>query len=211
MFVSFMIAAQIEIIPCKVCGDKSSGVHYGVITCEGCKGFFRRSQSSVVNYQCPRNKNCVVDRVNRNRCQYCRLQKCLRLGMSRDGECFRPLQPFVTFFQKDGSLLSLGRDSRSGKTYISRLAHYSRVGKVYDSRPPLCHSLGFCIQILFCHGCFLLRDYERFFTRQLIIVSSLVIDEKSGEAEQILERSEIVFAYRTRVISQNNFSHSHGR
>uniref|UniRef100_A0A182WGE7 Probable nuclear hormone receptor HR3 n=1 Tax=Anopheles minimus TaxID=112268 RepID=A0A182WGE7_9DIPT len=77
---------QIEIIPCKVCGDKSSGVHYGVITCEGCKGFFRRSQSSVVNYQCPRNKQCVVDRVNRNRCQYCRLQKCLKLGMSRDGK-----------------------------------------------------------------------------------------------------------------------------
>lgn len=69
-----------------MCGDKSSGVHYGVITCEGCKGFFRRSQSSVVNYQCPRNKNCVVDRVNRNRCQFCRLQKCLRLGMSRDGK-----------------------------------------------------------------------------------------------------------------------------
>lgn len=82
----FESTAQIEIIPCKVCGDKSSGVHYGVITCEGCKGFFRRSQSSVVNYQCPRQKNCVVDRVNRNRCQYCRLQKCLALGMSRDGK-----------------------------------------------------------------------------------------------------------------------------
>ncbi|XP_014364015.1 probable nuclear hormone receptor HR3 isoform X2 [Papilio machaon] len=82
------IKAQIEIIPCKVCGDKSSGVHYGVITCEGCKGFFRRSQSTVVNYQCPRNKACVVDRVNRNRCQYCRLQKCLKLGMSRDAVKF---------------------------------------------------------------------------------------------------------------------------
>lgn len=82
------IRAQIEIIPCKVCGDKSSGVHYGVITCEGCKGFFRRSQSSVVNYQCPRQKNCVVDRINRNRCQYCRLQKCLALGMSRDAVKF---------------------------------------------------------------------------------------------------------------------------
>ena len=80
--------AQIEVIPCKVCGDKSSGVHYGVITCEGCKGFFRRSQAGPVNYQCPRNRNCVIDRVNRNRCQFCRLQKCLSLGMSRDAVKF---------------------------------------------------------------------------------------------------------------------------
>lgn len=135
-----MVAAQIEIIPCKVCGDKSSGVHYGVITCEGCKGFFRRSQSSVVNYQCPRNKNCVVDRVNRNRCQFCRLQKCLRLGMSRDGECFRLLQPFVTFFQKRRIALVTRQDSRSGKilSFISS-PHYSRVGKVHDSYL-YCHS-----------------------------------------------------------------------
>ena len=100
LFFFYFFAAQIEIIPCKVCGDKSSGVHYGVITCEGCKGFFRRSQSSgVVNYQCPRQKNCVVDRVNRNRCQSCRLQKCLALGMSRDGKktlCLYLLVP--TFF-----------------------------------------------------------------------------------------------------------------
>lgn len=79
---------QIEVIPCKVCGDKSSGVHYGVITCEGCKGFFRRSQNTPTNYQCARQKNCVVDRVSRNRCQYCRLKKCIELGMSREAVKF---------------------------------------------------------------------------------------------------------------------------
>lgn len=37
-------------------------------------------------YSCSRQRNCLIDRTNRNRCQHCRLQKCLALGMSRDGE-----------------------------------------------------------------------------------------------------------------------------
>ncbi|KAL0966401.1 hypothetical protein UPYG_G00294900 [Umbra pygmaea] len=80
--------AQIEVIPCKICGDKSSGIHYGVITCEGCKGFFRRSQQNNAMYSCSRQRNCLIDRTNRNRCQHCRLQKCLTLGMSRDAVKF---------------------------------------------------------------------------------------------------------------------------
>ncbi|XP_029003875.1 RAR-related orphan receptor C a [Betta splendens] len=80
--------AQIEVIPCKICGDKSSGIHYGVITCEGCKGFFRRSQQNNAMYSCSRQRNCLIDRTNRNRCQHCRLQKCLNLGMSRDAVKF---------------------------------------------------------------------------------------------------------------------------
>lgn len=36
-------------------------------------------------YSCSRQRNCLIDRTNRNRCQHCRLQKCLALGMSRDG------------------------------------------------------------------------------------------------------------------------------
>ncbi|XP_016073082.1 PREDICTED: nuclear receptor ROR-gamma isoform X3 [Miniopterus natalensis] len=81
-------SSQIEVIPCKICGDKSSGIHYGVITCEGCKGFFRRSQSCNVAYSCTRQQNCPIDRTSRNRCQHCRLQKCLALGMSRDAVKF---------------------------------------------------------------------------------------------------------------------------
>uniref|UniRef100_A0A8C3UKR4 RAR related orphan receptor C n=1 Tax=Catharus ustulatus TaxID=91951 RepID=A0A8C3UKR4_CATUS len=74
---------HIEVIPCKICGDKSSGVHYGVITCEGCKGFFRRSERRGPSLACSRGQRCDIDRATRTRCQHCRLQKCLRLGMSR--------------------------------------------------------------------------------------------------------------------------------
>ncbi|XP_066424291.1 nuclear receptor ROR-gamma isoform X2 [Molothrus aeneus] len=80
--------AHIEAIPCKICGDKSSGVHYGVITCEGCKGFFRRSERRGPSLACHRGQRCDIDRATRTRCQHCRLQKCLRLGMSRDAVKF---------------------------------------------------------------------------------------------------------------------------
>lgn len=134
-----MSTAQIEIIPCKVCGDKSSGVHYGVITCEGCKGFFRRSQSSVVNYQCPRNKNCVVDRVNRNRCQYCRLQKCLRLGMSRDGKSTGPSPPYRLITLTLRPLPAPNRPVQS--RFVSLPVHCFTTGRPSSSaRPPLAFS-----------------------------------------------------------------------
>lgn len=50
------------------------------------QGFFRRSQLPTVSYSCSRQSNCQIDRASRNRCQHCRLQKCLAQGMSRDGK-----------------------------------------------------------------------------------------------------------------------------
>ena len=61
-----------------------SGRHYGAISCEGCKGFFKRSIRKQLGYQCRGNKDCEVTKHHRNRCQYCRLQKCLAMGMRSD-------------------------------------------------------------------------------------------------------------------------------
>ncbi|KAI8434043.1 hypothetical protein MSG28_012193 [Choristoneura fumiferana] len=71
-------------VECVVCGDKSSGKHYGQFTCEGCKSFFKRSVRRNLTYSCRGNRNCPIDQHHRNQCQYCRLRKCLKMGMRRE-------------------------------------------------------------------------------------------------------------------------------
>lgn len=66
---------------CLVCGDRSSGYHYNALTCEGCKGFFRRSITKNAVYQCKYGNNCEIDMYMRRKCQECRLKKCLTVGM----------------------------------------------------------------------------------------------------------------------------------
>lgn len=58
-------------------------------TCDiGSQGFFRRSIQQKIQYRpCTKNQQCSILRINRNRCQYCRLKKCIAVGMSRDGKC----------------------------------------------------------------------------------------------------------------------------
>ncbi|KAJ8260171.1 hypothetical protein GJAV_G00177910 [Gymnothorax javanicus] len=69
---------------CAVCGDNASCQHYGVRTCEGCKGFFKRTVQKNAKYVCLANKDCPVDKRRRNRCQFCRFQKCLTVGMVKE-------------------------------------------------------------------------------------------------------------------------------
>lgn len=66
---------------CPVCGDKVSGYHYGLQTCESCKGFFKRTVQNKKAYQCTEAGVCIIDRVHRKRCAYCRFKKCLSAGM----------------------------------------------------------------------------------------------------------------------------------
>ncbi|XP_074784902.1 nuclear receptor subfamily 1 group I member 3 [Athene noctua] len=69
---------------CAVCGDRATGYHFHVMTCEGCKGFFRRSINKGVRFTCPFARSCPVTKAKRRQCQACRLQKCLDVGMRKD-------------------------------------------------------------------------------------------------------------------------------
>lgn len=111
---------------CPVCGDKVSGYHYGLLTCESCKvksmccnlvrvnhsicnknnasvyqvcpitckwivpvtlqGFFKRSVQNNKNYNCAEQQSCPMNLSQRKRCPFCRFQKCLAVGMKREGK-----------------------------------------------------------------------------------------------------------------------------
>ncbi|KAK6112344.1 Zinc finger C4 type (two domains) family protein [Brugia pahangi] len=72
-------------LSCAVCGDVSSGKHYGILACNGCSGFFKRSVRRRLIYRCQAGTgSCIVDKAHRNQCQACRLKKCLSKGMNKD-------------------------------------------------------------------------------------------------------------------------------
>ncbi|CBY12680.1 unnamed protein product [Oikopleura dioica] len=73
-------------VPCRVCGDNSSGKHYGVYACDGCSGFFKRSIRKGRSYVCKGiiQGQCPIDKAHRNQCRACRLEHCLKVRMNRD-------------------------------------------------------------------------------------------------------------------------------
>ena len=74
---------------CAVCGDVASrGTvfrrHYGVICCEACKCFFRRTVQMSRDYKCRYGNNCSIGRNADNLkqvCQACRFNQCILAGM----------------------------------------------------------------------------------------------------------------------------------
>ncbi|EFB19821.1 hypothetical protein PANDA_018646, partial [Ailuropoda melanoleuca] len=83
---SIRIKRQEEL--CVVCGDKASGYHYNALTCEGCKGFFRRSITKNAVYRCKNGGHCEMDMYMRRKCQECRLKKCKAVGMLAECKCY---------------------------------------------------------------------------------------------------------------------------
>ncbi|MGH0172329.1 UNVERIFIED_CONTAM: hypothetical protein FKN15_063107 [Acipenser sinensis] len=113
---------------CAICGDRSSGKHYGVYSCEGCKGFFKRTVRKDLTYTCRDSKDCMIDKRQRNRCQYCRYQKCLAMGMKREGtglhitaRAFKPNDPVTNICQAaDKQLFTLVE-------WAKRIPHFSEL------------------------------------------------------------------------------------
>ncbi|XP_033635968.1 vitamin D3 receptor-like [Asterias rubens] len=69
---------------CLVCGDRANGVHYNVLSCEGCKSFFLRSTKSKATFVCNQGGKCSMDLYTRRHCPACRMTRCVELGMNVD-------------------------------------------------------------------------------------------------------------------------------
>ncbi|CAF1113178.1 unnamed protein product [Adineta steineri] len=73
------------LLTCVVCGSPANGYNFDAISCESCKAFFRRNAlKDPKTFQCRRSSDCDVTLESRRRCAGCRLQKCLKNGMTRD-------------------------------------------------------------------------------------------------------------------------------
>ena len=105
---------------CKVCEDTASGNHFGVLSCEACKSFFRRSIRANARYACRGNRNCTIEKHTRNRCQYCRLQKCMNMGMRKEGKIYFLFAQHV-WYDVYRSFLMFEISSRSWLCIISSL------------------------------------------------------------------------------------------
>nr|XP_033779313.1 nuclear receptor subfamily 5 group A member 2-like [Geotrypetes seraphini] len=101
---------------CPICSDRVSGYHYGLLTCESCKGFFKRTVQKNKHYVCLEEQNCSINKAERKRCPACRFQKCLSVGMKLEAVRANRMRggrnKFGPLYRKDREL------KRQKKTFI---------------------------------------------------------------------------------------------
>lgn len=87
---------------CVICGDHASGYHYNVLSCEGCKGFYRRvvTEDNRVLI-CKFGGNCQMDLYWRRKCPACRLKKCNTVGMRPEFVTSKDRLPTKNISQKE--------------------------------------------------------------------------------------------------------------
>ncbi|XP_066900919.1 hepatocyte nuclear factor 4-gamma isoform X5 [Halyomorpha halys] len=136
---------------CAICGDRATGKHYGASSCDGCKGFFRRSVRKNHLYTCRFNRNCIVDKDKRNQCRYCRLRKCFKAGMKKEAvqnerdriSCRRPSyeEHSLTNGLSVSSLLNAEMLSRQAGGSLERNQEYDLSNKQVATIADVCDSM----------------------------------------------------------------------
>ncbi|CAF3554146.1 unnamed protein product [Rotaria sp. Silwood1] len=164
-----------EILDCVVCGDRATGKHYGAISCDGCKGFFRRSVRKNPVYECRHQNNCTIDKDKRNQCRHCRWKKCIRMGMKKDAvqkerdrlgrqrnnnynsrtatlKSIGHLSGNLDEDEDDLSIMALLRAEQTAKEYIGRQIqldrHPSNTERVQATLETICISMNYQLRSL---------------------------------------------------------------
>ncbi|XP_064121469.1 uncharacterized protein LOC135225854 isoform X2 [Macrobrachium nipponense] len=70
---------------CQVCGDIAKSLHFGGLSCDSCKAFFRRSvqNDAYKHFRCGGDQKCAISIASRKFCKYCRFTKCESIGMTK--------------------------------------------------------------------------------------------------------------------------------
>ncbi|GMS92601.1 hypothetical protein PENTCL1PPCAC_14776, partial [Pristionchus entomophagus] len=64
----------------------ATGANYEVVSCHGCKSFFRRAIQHRRRFVCEQQGNCEKEcSAMRLRCRACRFARCLEAGMNAQG------------------------------------------------------------------------------------------------------------------------------
>ncbi|XP_045179545.2 nuclear receptor subfamily 1 group D member 1-like isoform X2 [Mercenaria mercenaria] len=87
---------------------------------------------------CENPKGCLIMRISRNRCQYCRLQKCIAVGMSHEavrlGRCPKKDRPSKTSFMymPRDSTTELDRQVRTEQMVLTVHAAFRKACEDFD-------------------------------------------------------------------------------
>ncbi|XP_076104839.1 uncharacterized protein LOC143073300 isoform X4 [Mytilus galloprovincialis] len=147
---------------CTVCGGVSSGKHYGVESCRSCNDFFYKKNNKKNfgnSLQCFFEKKCIIYRNTRHTCDYCRLQKCLAVGMSKQGHLRTTAEPGSDFLKCDfcsrtfiGPYASQSKNRHNRQIHSVRRAHRAKDPKKYKKFVKSCQC-PICQQFFTGKGC----------------------------------------------------------
>ncbi|XP_005404575.1 PREDICTED: nuclear receptor subfamily 1 group I member 3-like isoform X2 [Chinchilla lanigera] len=180
---------------CVVCGDRATGYNFHALTCEGCKGFFRRTVNKSTGPTCPFTGSCEVSRAQRRRCPACRLQKCLDVGMRKDmvlspealalrrakQALRRAQQPLMKVRKEQNELVQtlLEAHTRYVATMFDQFVQFKPPAHLFGHRQPL-PSLGPVLPLLTHFAgikTFMLQQIIKF-TKALPLFRSLAVEDQ---------------------------------